>query len=51
MTTPRRGSGEHVAEVVLACVLFAYAGLSGLVLSWGWFAPGVCLRLLGGLSR
>mgnify|MGYP000845862913 FL=1 len=44
MTAPRRGAGEHVAEVVLACVLFVLASICellfilGIVFSW-WLSP------------
>ena len=45
MTAPRRGAGEHVAEAVLACVLFVYVGVSGLVFvvrrMCAWLSPAV----------
>ena len=43
MTAPRRGAGEHGAEAVLACVLFVYVGVSGLVFVVGLGFP-VLLR-------
>ena len=49
MTAPRRGAGEHVAEVVLACVLFAYAGLSGLVFVVGLVCAWCLSPAVGGL--
>lgn len=49
MTAPRRGAGEHVAEAVLACVLFAYAGLSGLVFVVGLVCAWCLSPAVGGL--
>lgn len=48
MTAPRRGAGEHVAEAVFACVLFAYAGLSGLVFVVGLVCAWCLSPAVGG---
>lgn len=49
MTAPRRGAGEHVAEAVLACVLFVYVGVSGLVFVVGLVCAWCLSPAVGGL--
>lgn len=49
MTAPRRGAVEHVAEAVLACVLFVYVGVSGLVFVVGLVCAWCLSPAVGGL--
>ena len=49
MTAPRRGAGEHVAEAVLACVLFVYVGVFGLVFVVGLVCAWCLSPAVGGL--
>lgn len=49
MTAPRRRAGEHVAEVVLACVLFVYVGVSGLLFVVGLVCAWLLSPAIGGL--